>query len=255
MALGDALRLQQIALNLVGNALKFTQHGEVELRVVLSEGRLRLAVRDTGPGIPAEDLAKLFQPFVQVGPAHSQEEGSGLGLALSRELAALMGGTLGAESEPGVGSLFVLDVPAEVAPAPAEAAPAAVAALAHPERKSTLRVLLVDDNAINRMVGQRLLARDGHQVDVLESGEQAIERLAGETYDAVFMDVQMPGLDGLETTRILRGKGLRTPVVALTANALSGDREVCIAAGMTDYLPKPIDLGELRAVVQRLSGA
>jgi signal transduction histidine kinase/CheY-like chemotaxis protein len=237
---GDALRLQQIALNLVGNALKFTQRGEVEVRVVLSQGRLRLAVRDTGPGIAAEDLAQLFQPFVQVGPAQLQEEGSGLGLALSRELAALMGGTLSAQSEPGVGSVFVLDVPAEEGQAIAP--------------KSTLRVLLVDDNAINRMVGQRLLQREGHQVEVLESGEQAIERLARETYDAVFMDVQMPGLDGLETTRILRGKGLRTPVVALTANALSGDREVCIAAGMTDYLPKPLDLGELRAVVQRIAG-
>ncbi|MFM7273843.1 MAG: ATP-binding protein, partial [Gammaproteobacteria bacterium] len=252
---GDALRLQQIALNLVGNALKFTQHGEVEVRVALSQGRLRLAVRDTGPGIVAEDLAKLFEPFVQVGPAQSQEEGSGLGLALSREIAAHMGGALSAESEPGVGSLFLLDVPAEIAPAPAAvAAPAAMAAGVEPARKSTLRILLVDDNATNRVVGQRLLARDGHQVDVLESGEQAIERLAAEAYDAVFMDVQMPGLDGLETTRILRGKGLRTPVVALTANALSGDREVCIAAGMTDYLPKPIDLGELRAVVQRISG-
>jgi signal transduction histidine kinase len=252
---GDALRLQQIALNLVGNALKFTQRGEVEVRVVLSQGRLRLAVRDTGPGIAAEDLAQLFQPFVQVGPAQLQEEGSGLGLALSRELAALMGGTLSAQSEPGVGSVFVLDVPAEPAPAPAAvAAPAPAAEGQAIAPKSTLRVLLVDDNAINRMVGQRLLQREGHQVEVLESGEQAIERLARETYDAVFMDVQMPGLDGLETTRILRGKGLRTPVVALTANALSGDREVCIAAGMTDYLPKPLDLGELRAVVQRIAG-
>jgi signal transduction histidine kinase/CheY-like chemotaxis protein len=252
---GDALRLQQIALNLVGNALKFTQRGEVEVRVVLSQGRLRLAVRDTGPGIAAEDLAQLFQPFVQVGPAQSQEEGSGLGLALSRELAALMGGTLSAQSEPGVGSVFVLDVPAEPAPAPAAvAAPAPAAEGQAIAFKSTLRVLLVDDNAINRMVGQRLLQREGHQVEVLESGEQAIERLARETYDAVFMDVQMPGLDGLETTRILRGKGLSTPVVALTANALSGDREVCIAAGMTDYLPKPLDLDELRAVVQRIAG-
>jgi CheY-like chemotaxis protein len=223
--------------------------------VVLSQGRLRLAVRDTGPGIAAEDLAQLFQPFVQVGPAQLQEEGSGLGLALSRELAALMGGTLSAQSEPGVGSVFVLDVPAEPAPAPAAvAAPAPAAEGQAIAPKSTLRVLLVDDNAINRMVGQRLLQREGHQVEVLESGEQAIERLARETYDAVFMDVQMPGLDGLETTRILRGKGLRTPVVALTANALSGDREVCIAAGMTDYLPKPLDLGELRAVVQRIAG-
>jgi signal transduction histidine kinase len=249
---GDALRLQQIALNLVGNALKFTRQGEVEVRVALSQGRLRLAVRDTGPGITAEDLAQLFQPFVQVGPGQSQEEGSGLGLALSRELASLMGGTLGAESEPGVGSVFVLDVPAELAPAPAAAAAPAPAGSASPA-KGPLRLLLVDDNAINRMVGQRLLQRDGHRVEVLESGEQALERLERDTFDGIFMDVQMPGLDGLETTRILRAKGVRTPVVALTANALSGDREVCLAAGMTDYLPKPLDLEELRAVVKRIS--
>ncbi len=250
---GDALRLQQIALNLVGNALKFTEKGEVEVRVVLSRGRLRLAVRDTGPGIAAEDLAQLFEPFVQVGPARLQGEGSGLGLALSRELAALMGGSLTAESTPGIGSLFVLDVPAEIVPAPAVAA--VRAEVSTEAAKGALSVLLVDDNAINRMVGQRLLARDGHRVDVVESGEQALDRLAQQSYDAIFMDVQMPGLDGLQTTRILRDRGIRTPVVALTANALSGDREVCLAAGMTHYLPKPLDLGELRAVVAQIAAA
>jgi CheY-like chemotaxis protein len=121
--------------------------------------------------------------------------------------------------------------------------------------QAPLRLLLVDDNAINRLVGQRLLQRDGHEVEVLESGEQAIDRLGSERFDAIFMDVQMPGLDGLETTRILRARGVTSPVVALTANALTGDREMCLAAGMTDYLPKPLDLAELRAVVQRVSAA
>jgi signal transduction histidine kinase len=250
---GDALRLQQVVLNLVGNALKFTEHGEVELRAVLAQDRLRLAVRDTGPGIAPADLAQLFQPFVQVGPVPAQQGGSGLGLALSREIAVMMGGTLTAQSVPGTGSTFVLDIPADIMAAPvASVAPAPVKS---PPSKARLRLLLVDDNAINRLVGQRLLQRDGHEVEVLESGEEAIERLAHERFDAIFMDVQMPGLDGLETTRILRARGVTSPVVALTANALAGDREICLAAGMTDYLSKPLDLAELRAVVQRVSAA
>ncbi len=252
---GDVLRLQQIVLNLVGNALKFTELGEVELRVVLAQGRLHLSVRDTGPGITPSDLEQLFQPFVQVGPAPSQQGGSGLGLALSREIAALMGGTLTAQSVPGTGSTFVLDVPASIAPAPASLAITAPAPVKAAPSQAPLRLLLVDDNAINRLVGQRLLQRDGHEVEVLESGEQAIDRLGSERFDAIFMDVQMPGLDGLETTRILRARGVTSPVVALTANALTGDREMCLAAGMTDYLPKPLDLAELRAVVQRVSAA
>jgi CheY-like chemotaxis protein len=159
-------------------------------------------------------------------------------------MAALMGGTLTAEVEPSPGATFILELPAEVVEPPRSPSDL-------PEG-TRLRVLLVDDNAVNRRVGQRLLEKEGYAVEVSEGGREALDYLSRARFDLVLMDVQMPDLDGLETTRALRLRGDSTPIVALTANALVGDRELCLGAGMNEYLTKPLDLAKLRDIVERV---
>jgi CheY-like chemotaxis protein len=207
---------------------------------------LRVEVADTGPGIAEAELAGLFQPFVQAGLTNSQAEGTGLGLAISRELAELMGGSLTAESDGKSGSVFRLELPAPLATPPLRESAAA------PPAPAPRRVLIVDDNDLNRLLGQKLLEREGHSVEVACDGGEALAMIARGAPDVVLMDLQMPGLDGLETTRELRRRGSAVPVIALTANAVQGDRERCLAAGMDGYLPKPLDLAALRATLRGL---
>ena len=259
---GDPLRLQQILVNLMGNAVKFTNKGEVSLHVsVLRQDEagvvLRLTVRDTGVGMSADQMARLFQPFSQGDTSTSRRfGGTGLGLAISRQLAHMMGGCIDVASEPGQGSTFWVDLPvgvAEVVHEPGVADELALRRLRKSEESSDhaelsgLRVLLVEDNEINQELAVALLDRVGIEVIVAGNGYEALERLDHQSFDCVLMDCQMPGMDGYTATRHIRrdARWAKLPIIAMTANAMTGEREKVIAAGMNDHVPKPVPVGEL----------
>jgi PAS domain S-box-containing protein len=253
---GDGRRLAQVVLNLVANAIKFTPSGSVTVRVGASGERVRIEVIDSGIGIDPERVEDLFEPFVQADASTTRlYGGSGLGLAIARELVELMGGTIAARPNPGAGSTFSveLDLPAEegdaaLAPAPATLALAATLWSAPP------LVLVAEDSQINQIVATRALERCGCRVEVVSDGAQALAALASQRFDLVLMDCQMPGMDGYEATAELRRReaGLRrTPVVAMTAQAMDGDRRRCLAAGMDDYVTKPLRRDELAGALGR----
>ena len=256
---GDPIRLRQVLLNLVGNAVKFTERGRVDVRVSLVAGddrhRVLFEVTDTGIGMTDESRGRLFQKFTQAdGSISRRYGGTGLGLAISRELVELMGGTIGADSETGEGSRFWFTVPLQPAAEPAGAAgpPAARAA---PGR--VLRVLVVDDSRINQRLVTVLLQSEGHSVDVASNGREAVEAVMRETYDAVLMDVQMPVMDGVQAARRIRSlpPPLSTvPIIALTADALAGADERYRAAGMDAYLSKPLDPTTLFETLAAVTG-
>jgi CheY-like chemotaxis protein len=265
----DASRLRQILVNLLGNAVKFTSQGEVSLAVsAVEEGEglceLRFAVRDSGPGIPPERMGRLFKPFSQADASTTRlYGGTGLGLAISRRLAEGLGGEMGAESELGKGSLFWFTIccpvaePGVVAAAPSAALPGAAAGSSpEPPRaeRPPLRILLAEDNSINQKVALLMLEQLGYSADVAGDGHEVLDALRRQPYDLILMDVQMPGMDGLEATRRIRSEwpeGSQPRIVAMTANALHGDREACLAAGMDDYLGKPFLSADLRAALLR----
>lgn len=248
----DSGRLRQILLNLLGNALKFTQSGGVRVEVSHDEGdggRLRIAVADTGPGVPADRLDRLFQRFSQVdGSISRQHGGSGLGLAICLGLAELMGGDIGVESRVGEGSTFWFTVAAPVASTPVPARlPEADAAMMAPAR-----LLLVDDVAINRQLVRTILDAFGHDITEAGSGAEAIELAHHTAFDLILMDVQMPGMDGLAATRAIRATAemnQHTPILAFSANVLADQLAACRAAGMNDHIAKPINLADLVAKV------
>ncbi len=264
---GDPGRLRQVLLNLLTNAVKFTERGQIialfELLARDADGiALRLRVRDTGVGIAPVFLPHLFEPFTQgESSTRRRHGGTGLGLAITRRLVELMGGTIEASSKPGEGSEFTCTV--RLGEAPAEEEPAGLERGAHapsdpprprssPERRP--QVLLAEDNRVNQRVTHAQLARLGCDVDLASDGHEAIAAVARRRYDVIFMDCQMPGVDGFDATREIRRRepeGPRVPIVALTANALRGDRERCLAAGMDDYLAKPTDLGSLDQALER----
>jgi CheY-like chemotaxis protein len=255
---GDALRIRQILINLVGNAVKFTHEGAVRIQVEVEpveerQHRLRICVLDSGIGIAAEKLNAVFDKFTQADVSTTRRYGgSGLGLSISRSLAELMGGSITATSAEGEGSEFTLHLLLE------EAEEAAVA-----EKKRSrmslrplsdrLEVLLVEDNLVNQKLAVRLLERLGCQVEVAASGGEALRCLGDRDYDLVLMDCQMPEMDGYETTRRIRERERgtrRIPIVAITANAMESDLEKCIESGMDSYLTKPIDLIKLREALE-----
>jgi PAS domain S-box-containing protein len=264
---GDDQRLEQILINLIGNAIKFTEHGSVTLAVrpVASDDttvRLRFEVRDTGIGIDAEGLSRLFQPFSQADSSITRRfGGTGLGLAICRRLAGLMGGTLGADSIPGQGSTFWLELPlgrsTTVHQPPSAAAPPADAAPAG-ERLAGMRVLLVDDNRINLMVATKALEREGARVETAGDGQQALDRLrAGPgDFDVVLMDIQMPVMDGLTATREIRRDAALAglPVIALTAGVLPEEHQAALDAGINDVLNKPLELDKMTSTLRRVVG-
>jgi len=247
MVRGDPVRLRQILANLTGNAIKFTQEGGIAITVSPIGGAwLRFTVQDTGPGIPPEKIETIFEPFVQADASTTRRYGgTGLGLAISKHLVEVMGGRIGAESELGKGSTFWFEIPLEAV----NETELGREPQQHPETvgKRTLpplRVLVVEDNLINCKVAQRMLEQLGCQVEIAMNGREAVEKTAQRPYDLVLMDCQMPEMDGYEATRHIREREQGTThhqlIIALTANALAGDREKCLAAGMDDYLEKPI---------------
>ena len=272
---GDPTRLRQILNNLIGNALKFTEKGQVAVRVrrvgASEAGVLvRFEVRDTGIGIPKARMGSLFQSFAQIDASMSRRYGgSGLGLAISKQLAELMGGVIGVESEEGRGSMFWLDVTLQEPSAAPAHAPSTESGRDVSEQgfgefaKSTihlqqatagLRILVVEDNSTNQMVAVRLLEGLGHSADVAFNGKEALLALEDHPYEIIFMDCQMPEMDGFEATAAIRrnqGEQGRTPIIAMTAHAMKGDRERCLSAGMDDYISKPIKRDDLAAVIER----
>ena len=244
---GDQNRLRQVLNNLSNNAIKFTAQGEVSLHVEVGgkqEERVmvRFSIIDTGIGITADQASSLFSPFVQADVSTTRNYGgTGLGLAICKHLVELMGGTIGIESQEGKGSVFwftlSFEVPRRTAGLRAAAAAAQVVS------RQSLRILVAEDNQINRLVVLTQLRKLGHQAEAVVNGVEAVERATAEDYDLVLMDCQMPLMDGYEATRRIReARPDRTPIIAVTANAMSGDRDRCLAAGMDDFISKPIDM-------------
>jgi len=258
--IADAGRLRQILINLCGNAVKFTQQGGVELYVETivqdADGMtLRFSVRDTGVGIPADRLHRLFEPFSQVDASTTRlHGGTGLGLSIVRRLAGIMGGEAGVESQEGAGSTFWFTVRAGVCAGPeidAPVEPGRTIPRGEEEGRSgaRLRILLAEDNAVNEKVACRTLERLGYQVGIARDGSEAVAEWERGCYDLILMDCQMPMLDGYDATREIRRReagGSRIPIVALTAHAMKDDDRRCFAAGMDDFLTKPIDRERLR---------
>jgi signal transduction histidine kinase len=266
---GDGGRLRQVLTNLIGNAIKFTEEGKVFVQVteettVDVDTILRFTITDTGMGIPTNVRPRLFQPFTQAdGSATRKHGGTGLGLAISKQLVELMGGEIGFASEPGQGSTFWFTVrmqkqfPAPAVPAlSSSSGPVTRDTLSDSCMKSDVRILLVEDYVINQDVAVRQLASLGYCADIVGDGFAALKALELKSYDIVLMDCQMPVMDGYDATAKIRSRevtGFHTPIIAMTANAMMGDREKCIAAGMDDYIAKPIQAEDLKRALEQWS--
>jgi signal transduction histidine kinase/AmiR/NasT family two-component response regulator len=260
---GDPSRLAQILLNLVGNAIKFTEAGSVTItashRALQADAiELRIEVSDTGVGVAPEARTSLFQPFTQADTSVSRKYGgTGLGLAICKQLCETMGGAIGVDSEPGHGSTFWFTVQCRVsAPAVVAASPPTVPAIQLDA--ADLDILVADDNDIIRNLIAKLLLRRGYQADLVSNGQDAVLAVQKKSYHLVLMDMQMPELDGISATRMirgLRGPERKVPIIALTANALVGQREICLAAGMDGFLTKPIQPQALYEAIQQWSVA
>jgi two-component system sensor histidine kinase/response regulator len=251
---GDALRIQQVLVNLLGNALKFTEQGHVQLSVHYVDGVLHLDVQDTGIGITPAQIERIFDPFAQADASTTRRfGGTGLGTTISRQLVELMRGQISVQSEPGRGSVFSVRLPLSIGTMPK-------AKLLQPVRAlPSLRVLAVDDVANNLELLQITLGRGNHHVTIAHGGEEAVQLCARTRFDLVLMDLQMPGVDGLEATRRIRAHeltaGLRpTPIIALSASVLEADRRNARAAGMDGFADKPIELARLYAEIARVLG-
>jgi len=257
---GDEARIRQILFNLVGNAVKFTRAGSVRVeawhRIHDGTGRLYIAVTDTGVGIPEDKLGSVFDRFSQADGSYTRQfEGAGLGLAIVRRIVEALDGSLCIDSEPGHGTAMVLTLPAPVASA--EALSEDRTRRPAPEEATPLRILLAEDELIGQLGARLMLERMGHSVTAVGDGRSAVEAAFKEDYDCVLMDIQMPEMDGVEATRILRNTCLpgqrRIVIVAMTAYALSGDREKFLAAGMDEYISKPFQQEELRSLLQAVA--
>jgi len=270
---GDACRIRQVLINLAGNAIKFTEKGEVEILCELREKRdlswlVYFSIRDTGIGVPADMQKKLFDKFEQGDGSITREYGgSGLGLTISKQLSELMGGEIGVESTNGIGSTFWFTVEVKksdkehVLPGSSMQATEPVIRPESdtpcskesdtPHSKKNVKLLLVEDNKINQLVAGELIKRLGCSLDCADNGQLALSSLEKGSYNLIFMDMQMPVMDGLTATRKIRETDSRTPIVAMTANAMKGDRERCLDAGMSDYITKPITPEKVTQVFEK----
>ncbi|HMJ07112.1 MAG TPA: ATP-binding protein [Chthoniobacterales bacterium] len=265
---GDPSRLRQILINLTDNAIKFTSHGEVTVTVVNQsaangESHLRFAVSDSGVGIPAAKQGEIFEAFAQAdGTTTRTHGGTGLGLSIASQLVEKMGGKIWLESSPGAGTTFYFTARFEVepgthlplAPFPENASRRDLGA----DASASLHVLLAEDNEINRALATAIISKRGHSIVHAANGREALESAREQTFDVIFMDVQMPEMDGFEATRRIRTRESangdpRAIIIAMTAHAMAGDRERCLAAGMDDYLSKPLDKDDLVALLRRVS--
>ena len=249
---GDPLRLRQVVLNLVGNAVKFTEQGTIAIRADWSDAaELRIEVEDSGIGIDPIDIDHLFEIFTQADSSDARRfSGTGLGLSICRRLIQLMGGKIGVRSSVGEGSTFWFTVPATLV----EASSLTPAAAPAKRQRFDALVLLVEDDRVARYVVEKMLAEQGCSVEIAKDGREAVAAAAAGEYDLVFMDCQMPIMDGYEATariRNLEGKQRRTPIIAMTASVMPGQREKCRAAGMDDFIGKPLDLERLQATLAR----
>ncbi|MBV8851023.1 MAG: response regulator [Methylobacteriaceae bacterium] len=271
---GDRNRLRQAILNLASNAVKFTEQGKVALRAtrVAPSGQLRIEVIDTGIGIPENARDRLFKDFSQVDASISRRfGGTGLGLAITQRIIQAMNGRIGVDSKPGKGSCFWFEIPIAAAPdaivtpersvAQERSLPAPVSSAAAddspPAKRPGIgwRILVAEDMAVNQMVARGLIEARGHSVDIAADGQEAIAKAEAGDYDLIFMDMQMPRIDGLEATRRIRARGgklAHVPIVAMTANAFGSDQVACIEAGMNDFLAKPIDADKLGDALDRV---
>ncbi|MCC6368406.1 MAG: response regulator [Bryobacterales bacterium] len=259
--LGDRLRIRQILGNLVGNAVKFTEHGSITVQVACLESNggeqlLHFSVEDTGIGIPAEIQPRLFGKFMQADTSTTRRHGgSGLGLAICKSLVELMHGSIGVRSRPGEGSRFWFTLRLPVAPQEAESG--SIVPAAQPSRNRKALALVVEDNSVNQKLARRFLEKLGCEVEVASHGEEALHLIGNRSFDIIFMDCHMPVLDGFETARAIRQKeansGRHTPIIAMTAGSMEGDREACLDAGMDDYLAKPVHVDKLHQALERWS--
>ena len=257
--LGDPVRVRQILVNLVGNAMKFTQAGSVTVRfqVILADAtpQLEISVADTGIGISPEAQRRLFEKFYQADSSITRRfGGTGLGLAIVKDLVKAMQGTVSVESQPGKGSVFTVRLPLPIAdPSQLPASPAPGESKNMEAPAAPARILLVEDNPINEHIVRTMIQRAGHQVASVSDGLKALEQHQQQRFDAILMDCQMPVMDGFQSTSEIRKRenGQHTPIIALTASAMQGERERCLAAGMDDFLSKPVDLTELNRVLKQ----
>jgi two-component system, sensor histidine kinase and response regulator len=263
VVVGDPGRVRQILINLIGNAIKFTEKGEISVKVEKDQSvnppasgieRLHFAVKDSGMGIPVDKQRRIFEAFSQADSSTTRKYGgTGLGLTICSRLVGLMGGSIWVESEPGRGSVFHFTVRLGVQSTRQNGA-AKITQPSLREDRNSARILLVEDNSVNQTLAAHSLERRGHIVVVVSNGRAALEALEQDSFDIVLMDVQMPGMDGFETTAAIRAKerstGAHIPIVAMTAHALNGDEERCLAAGMDGYLSKPIRIIELLTTIE-----
>jgi signal transduction histidine kinase/ActR/RegA family two-component response regulator len=255
----DPTRLQQVLINLVGNAIKFTEHGTVTLQVLAAADEkanllLRFAIQDTGIGVPREKQQMIFEAFSQAdGSITKRFGGTGLGLSICSRLVEMMGGRIELDSVPGQGSLFHFQIPVKAAePSVGENRCSSTAQDATPKIVKRFHILLAEDNAVNRKLAVRLIEKFGHSIVAVENGREAVDRLEHERFDLVLMDISMPEMDGLEATALIRSKDssyARVTIIAMTAHALIGDREMCLRAGMDGYITKPIKPDDLSSVI------
>jgi signal transduction histidine kinase/ActR/RegA family two-component response regulator len=259
MVRGDSGRLRQIILNLVSNAIKFTDNGEVALKAELASRKgdeltIRFTVSDTGIGIAQEKLESIFSPFTQADSSTTRKYGgTGLGLTISARLASMMGGGISVESEMGRGTRFCLLVRVGALAKTESDTIAVPESLRDVTSRRELRILLVEDNRVNQAVASRILAKLGHMFVIANNGLEAIEQLKQQAFDLVLMDVQMPEMDGIQATKVIREHEKSThdhiPIIAMTAYAMAGDRARCLAAGMDGYVTKPINPEEVDAAI------
>ncbi len=256
--IGDEMRLRQILFNLVGNAIKFTEHGRVTVEISALPStspkvcRLLLCVADTGTGIPDDRLKDIFEPFVQVDGSYvRQHQGAGLGLSIVRRLTLLLEGNLAVDTGPGEGTAICLSLPLSI---PETSEPVHIET--SPKSSPSLRILLAEDDEVNLLTSLKMLQKLGHTVTAVMNGQEVLDALARQDFDLIFMDIQMPVLDGVEATRIIRksrelGDKAAIPIIAMTAYAMAGDRETFLQAGMTDYLAKPVSREALVQAIEK----